>query len=148
MFAYLCYGDGYKPGDSSRESTRQLLLLVFSWTAMGVLRFPRPRPTGIYVPRSTTPILTTDMISPPLSPSIYGESDNVTASIIPALEYISSKLQQKLVHITLLIGRKPIPCIQRREPDNGYPRQRSRRSVMAPPIPDHIQGCPKIRTRQ
>lgn len=90
---------------------------------MGVLRFPRP--TGIFVPRSTTPILTTDMISPPLSPSIYGDSDNVTASIIPALEYMSSKLQQKLVHVTLLIGR-----------GNPFPASNASNQMMVIPVSD------------
>lgn len=75
---------------------------------MGVLRFPRP--TGIYVPYSSSQTLTTDMISPPLSPSLHGDSEAITASIIPALEYISSKLQQKLMHVTLLVGRgAPFP---------------------------------------
>lgn len=75
---------------------------------MGVLRFPRP--SGIYVPYSSSQSLTTDMISPPLSPGIHGDSDAITASIIPALEYISSKLQQKHLHVTLLVGRgAPFP---------------------------------------
>ncbi|KAI9927662.1 hypothetical protein ASPWEDRAFT_44988 [Aspergillus wentii DTO 134E9] len=78
---------------------------------MGVLRLPRP--TGIYVPSSPTRTLTADMISPPLSPSFNFDSETVTPSVIPALEYISSKLQQKMMHVTLLVGRgKPYPTGQ------------------------------------
>ncbi|RJE25071.1 hypothetical protein PHISCL_02606 [Aspergillus sclerotialis] len=78
---------------------------------MGVLRLPRP--TGIYVPNSPTRTLTTDMISPPLSPSFNFDAETVTASIIPALDYISSKLQQRMMHVTLLVGRgKPYPTGQ------------------------------------
>lgn len=78
---------------------------------MGVLRLPRP--TGIYVPNSPTRTLTTDMISPPLSPSFNFDAETVTASIIPALDYISSKLQQRMIHVTLLVGRgKPYPTGQ------------------------------------
>lgn len=76
---------------------------------MGVLRFPRPM--GIYVPYSSSQTLTTDMISPPLSPGYYDNSEAITTSIMPALEYISSKLQQKLMHVTLLVGRgAPMPA--------------------------------------
>lgn len=75
---------------------------------MGVLRLARP--AGIYVPNSPTRTLTTDMISPPLSPGFNFDSESVTASIIPALDYISSKLQQRMMHVTLLVGRgKPYP---------------------------------------
>lgn len=78
---------------------------------MGVIRLPRP--TGIYVPNSPTRTLTTDMISPPLSPSFNFDAETVTASIIPALDYISSKLQQRMMHVTLLVGRgKPYPTGQ------------------------------------
>jgi hypothetical protein len=78
---------------------------------MGVLRLPRP--TGIFVPNSPTRTLTTDMISPPLSPGFNLDAEAVTASIIPALDYISSKLQQRMMHVTLLVGRgKPYPSGQ------------------------------------
>lgn len=78
---------------------------------MGVLRLPRP--TGIYVPNSPTRSLTTDMISSPLSPGFNFDCETVTPSIIPALDYISSKLQQKMMHVTLLVGRgKPYPTGQ------------------------------------
>ncbi|EAW06382.1 uncharacterized protein ACLA_080660 [Aspergillus clavatus NRRL 1] len=74
---------------------------------MGVLRLPRP--TGIYVPSSPRS-LTSDMISSPLSPGFNFDSETVTPSIIPALDYISAKLQQKMMHVTLLVGRgKPFP---------------------------------------
>lgn len=74
---------------------------------MGVIRFPRP--TGIYVPSSPTR-LTNDMISPPLSSDFNFDSETVTPSTLPALEYISSKLQQRMMHVTLLVGRgKPYP---------------------------------------
>ncbi|KAJ5151194.1 uncharacterized protein N7482_010446 [Penicillium canariense] len=78
---------------------------------MGVMRFPRP--AGIYVPSSPTRLLTNDMISPPLSPDFNFDSEVVLPSILPALEYISSKLQQKTMHVTLLVGRgKPFPTGQ------------------------------------
>lgn len=78
---------------------------------MGVLRLPRP--AAIYVPNSPSRTLTTDMISPPLSPSFNFDAETVTASIIPALDYISSKLQQRMMHVTLLVGRgKPYPTGQ------------------------------------
>ncbi|KAJ5542207.1 hypothetical protein N7535_004630 [Penicillium sp. DV-2018c] len=77
---------------------------------MGVMRLPRP--TGIYVPNSPR-TLTNDMISPPLSPEFNFDSETVTPSLLPALEYISTKLQQRLMHVTLLIGRgKPYPTGQ------------------------------------
>ena len=75
---------------------------------MGVLR--PPRPAGIYVPNSPPHTLTTDMISPPLSPDFSLDPESVTVSLIPALDYISSKLQQRMMHVTLLVGRgKPFP---------------------------------------
>ncbi|KAF9893401.1 hypothetical protein FE257_011833 [Aspergillus nanangensis] len=77
---------------------------------MGVIRFPRP--TGLYVPNSPTR-LTTEMISPPLSPSFNFDSETLPPSILPALDYISSKLEQKTMHVTLLVGRgKPYPTGQ------------------------------------
>ncbi|KAJ5486559.1 hypothetical protein N7530_000859 [Penicillium desertorum] len=77
---------------------------------MGGMRLPRP--TGIYVPNSPR-TLTNDMISPPLSPEFSFDSETVTPSLLPALEYISSKLQQRMMHVTLLIGRgKPYPTGQ------------------------------------
>lgn len=74
---------------------------------MGVIRFPRP--AGIYVPSS--PIrLTNDMISHPLSPDFNFDAETLTVSTMPALEYISTKLQQRMIHVTLLVGRgKPYP---------------------------------------
>ncbi|KAJ5143924.1 uncharacterized protein N7515_002711 [Penicillium bovifimosum] len=77
---------------------------------MGVMRLPRP--TGIYVPNSPR-TLTNDMISPPLSPEFSFDSETVIPSLLPALEYISTKLQQRMMHVTLLIGRgKPYPTGQ------------------------------------
>ncbi|KAJ5508936.1 hypothetical protein N7527_011079 [Penicillium freii] len=77
---------------------------------MGVMRLPRP--AGIYVPNSPR-TLTNEMISPPLSPEFSFDSETVTPSLLPALEYISSKLQQRMMHVTLLIGRgKPYPTGQ------------------------------------
>ncbi|RAL15225.1 uncharacterized protein BO97DRAFT_338967 [Aspergillus homomorphus CBS 101889] len=75
---------------------------------MGVMRLPRP--TGVYVPaRSLSP----EIISSPLSPSFNFDSETLTPSIIPALEYISAKLEQKMMHVTLLVGRgKPYPTGQ------------------------------------
>jgi len=75
---------------------------------MGVMRL---RPTGIYVPSS--PRLTNEMISPPLSPEFNFDSESIIPSILPALEYISTKLQQRMMHVTLLVGRgKPYPTGQ------------------------------------
>ncbi|KAJ5684576.1 uncharacterized protein N7477_000921 [Penicillium maclennaniae] len=74
---------------------------------MGVIRFPRP--AGIYVPSSPVR-LTNDMISPPLSADFNFDAETVTLSTLPALEYISQKLQQRMMHVTLLVGRgKPYP---------------------------------------
>ncbi|KAI9038014.1 uncharacterized protein KD926_011352 [Aspergillus affinis] len=85
---------------------------------MGVIRLPRP--TALYVPNSlpspsssassSTRTLTPDMISPPLSSDFTFDSETLPASSLPALEYISRKLQQKMMHVTLLVGRgKPYP---------------------------------------
>ncbi|KAL4867400.1 hypothetical protein BDV12DRAFT_171363 [Aspergillus spectabilis] len=71
-----------------------------------------PRPTGVYVPSSPRSV-TSDMISSPLSADFNFDSETLTPSIIPALEYISHKLQQKMMHVTLLVGRgKPYPTGQ------------------------------------
>ncbi|KAL4879000.1 hypothetical protein BJY04DRAFT_194554 [Aspergillus karnatakaensis] len=71
-----------------------------------------PRPTGVYVPSSPKSV-TSDMISSPLSADFNFDSETLTPSIIPALEYISRKLQQKMMHVTLLVGRgKPYPTGQ------------------------------------
>ncbi|BCS26331.1 uncharacterized protein APUU_51042A [Aspergillus puulaauensis] len=68
-----------------------------------------PRPTGVYVPNSPRSV-TSDMISSPLAADFNFDAETLTPSIIPALEYISSKLQQKTRHVTLLVGRgKPYP---------------------------------------
>lgn len=103
---------GYKGDSFSRGPNYSFILhhIAPIIVTMGVLRFPRP--TGIYVPNSSTPpTLTTDMISPPLSPTLHEDTEAVTASIIPALDYISSKLQQRMLHVTLLVGRgTPFPA--------------------------------------
>lgn len=76
---------------------------------MGVMRLPRPM--GIYIPSS--PRLTNDMISPPLSPEFSFDSESILPSILPAMEYISKKLQEKMMQVTLLVGRgKPYPTGQ------------------------------------
>ncbi|PYI01194.1 hypothetical protein BO78DRAFT_401479 [Aspergillus sclerotiicarbonarius CBS 121057] len=78
---------------------------------MGVMRLPRP--AGVYVPNSPTRSLTSEMISSPLSPEFNFDSETLTPSIIPALEYVSSKLEQRMMHVTLLVGRgKPYPTGQ------------------------------------
>lgn len=78
---------------------------------MGVARIPRP--AGIYVPNSPSRSLSSEMNSPPLSPDFNFDSEAVMPSILPALEYISSKLQQRMMHVTLLVGRgKPLPAGQ------------------------------------
>ncbi|KAL2872582.1 uncharacterized protein BJX67DRAFT_13281 [Aspergillus lucknowensis] len=77
---------------------------------MVVIRLPRP--TGVYIPSSPRSV-TSDMISSPLSADFNFDSETLTPSIIPALDYISSKLQQKMMHVTLLVGRgKPYPTGQ------------------------------------
>ncbi|GAD93075.1 conserved hypothetical protein [Paecilomyces variotii No. 5] len=77
---------------------------------MGVLRLPRP--AGIYIP-NTTRTVTTDMISPPMSPDANFDFETLVPSARPALEYISTKLQQKSIHLTLLVGwEKPFPTSQ------------------------------------
>ncbi|KAL1988469.1 hypothetical protein VTN96DRAFT_9524 [Rasamsonia emersonii] len=69
-----------------------------------VLRLP------LSIAPSSPTRITGDMISPPLSPDFNFDSDALTPSVLPALEYISSKLQQKSMHVTLLVGRgKPFP---------------------------------------
>jgi hypothetical protein len=53
------------------------------------------------------------MISPPLSPEFSFDSESIIPSMLPALEYISTKLQQRMMHVTLLVGRgKPYPTGQ------------------------------------
>lgn len=70
-----------------------------------------PRPAGVYVPNSPRSV-TADMIST-LSADFTFDAETLTPSIIPALEYISHKLQQKGMHVTLLVGRgKPYPTGQ------------------------------------
>lgn len=92
-------------------SEAYLLQLPPPSPTMGVIRMPRP--TGIYVPNSPTRILTNEMISPPLSPEFSFDFETVIPSIRPALEYVSSKLQQKMMQVTLLVGRgKPYPTGQ------------------------------------
>lgn len=67
---------------------------------------------GIYVPNSPTR-LSNEMISPPISPDFSFDSETLVPSLLPALEYISAKLQQRLMHVTLLVGRgKPYPTGQ------------------------------------
>ncbi|KAL1977457.1 hypothetical protein VTN31DRAFT_316 [Thermomyces dupontii] len=45
------------------------------------------------------------MISPPLSPDATFDAECLPPSVRPALEYISRKLQQRTMHVTLLVGR-------------------------------------------
>jgi hypothetical protein len=73
------------------------------------IRLPLSIGTGPSSPRT----ITSDMISPPLSPDFNFDSDALTSSALPALEYISHKLQQKSLHVTLLVGRgQPMPTGQ------------------------------------
>lgn len=73
------------------------------------IRLPLSIGTGPSSPRT----ITSEMISPPLSPDFNFDSDALTSSIRPALEYISHKLQQKSLHVTLLVGRgQPMPTGQ------------------------------------
>lgn len=76
---------------------------------MGVLRLARP--AGIHIPNGR--IVTTDMISPPLSPDSNFDFETLVPSVRPALEYISRKLQQKAIHLTLIVGwETPFPTGQ------------------------------------
>lgn len=67
---------------------------------MGVLclRLPSNRQTPVRTIRGS-------MISPPLSPDAAFDADALPPSVRPALEYISRKLQQRAMHVTLLVGR-------------------------------------------
>ncbi|OKL60933.1 hypothetical protein UA08_03622 [Talaromyces atroroseus] len=68
---------------------------------------------GLRLALSSPRTITSDMISPPLSPDFNFDSDVLTSSTLPALEYISEKLQQKTLHVTLLLGRgRPTPTGQ------------------------------------
>ncbi|KAJ5669033.1 hypothetical protein N7462_010103 [Penicillium macrosclerotiorum] len=78
---------------------------------MGIIRMPRP--AGIYVPNSPSHHFNNDMIPTPLSPDFDFDSEAAIPSILPALEYISTKLQQRMMHVTLLVGRgQPFPTGQ------------------------------------
>jgi hypothetical protein len=57
--------------------------------------------------------LTGDMISPPLSPNSDLNFNTITPAVRSALEYLSSKLECKHVHLTLIVSRdKPLPVGQ------------------------------------
>ena len=76
---------------------------------MGVLRFNQPGRININASLKAGS-LTSDMISTPLSPDFSFDTDVLPASLRPALEYISTKLLEKSMHVTLLVGRgKPFP---------------------------------------
>ncbi|KAE8554746.1 hypothetical protein TMatcc_005719 [Talaromyces marneffei ATCC 18224] len=65
---------------------------------------------SLRLPLSSPRTITSSMISPPLSPDFNFDSDTLTPSTLPALEYISEKLSQKSLHVTLLVGRgQPMP---------------------------------------
>jgi hypothetical protein len=65
---------------------------------------------SLRLPLSSPRTITSSMISPPLSPDFNFDSDALTPSTLPALEYISEKLSQKSLHVTLLVGRgQPMP---------------------------------------
>ncbi|OJD16755.1 hypothetical protein AJ78_03093 [Emergomyces pasteurianus Ep9510] len=76
---------------------------------MGVLRLPNPIAT--YIPDSRSRLITTSMISQPLSPDLdsnFGDGALPT-SVLPALEYISNKLGA-CTHLTILVGcSTPLP---------------------------------------
>jgi hypothetical protein len=68
---------------------------------------------NLRLPLSSPRTITSAMISPPLSPNFNFDSDALTSSSKPALEYISEKLRQKSLHVTLLLGRgRPTPTGQ------------------------------------
>ncbi|KAL1959449.1 hypothetical protein VTO42DRAFT_1894 [Malbranchea cinnamomea] len=57
--------------------------------------------------------VTGDMISPPLSPQSEFNFSFINPSVHTALEYVSCKLQRKLVHLTFIISPdKPLPIGQ------------------------------------
>ncbi|OAX81135.1 hypothetical protein ACJ72_04528 [Emergomyces africanus] len=76
---------------------------------MGVLRLPNPIAT--YIPDSRSRLITTSMISQPLSPDLDSSFSDGTlpTSVLPALEYISNKLGA-CTHLTILVGcSTPLP---------------------------------------
>lgn len=76
---------------------------------MGVLRLPNPIAT--YIPDTRSRLITTSMISQPLSPDLdsnFGDGALPT-TVLPALEYISNKLGA-CTHLTILVGcGAPLP---------------------------------------
>lgn len=65
---------------------------------------------SLRLPLSSPRTITSSMISPPLSPDFNFDFDALTPSTLPALEYISERLSQKSLHVTLLVGRgQPMP---------------------------------------
>ncbi|KAK2751099.1 hypothetical protein FQN57_000174 [Myotisia sp. PD_48] len=63
--------------------------------------------------RVCPPELTTDLISPPLSPTSGFDFNLITPQVLSGLEYVSKKLQSKLLHLTLIASRpKPLPIGQ------------------------------------
>jgi hypothetical protein len=81
---------------------------------MGVLRFPRP--AALYIPKGEFNI-TTDMISPPLSPEFSFDFETLPPNLLPALEYISNKLRSKMMHVSLIVGRQKPFSADAGEPD-------------------------------
>ncbi|PGG97019.1 hypothetical protein AJ79_09379 [Helicocarpus griseus UAMH5409] len=86
---------------------------------MGVLRLPKPITT--YIPsahaESSSRLITTNMISNPLSPDLNLTFDDTTipTTILPALEYISNKLGAT-THLTFLIScGTPLPFAHQSE---------------------------------
>ncbi|KAK2750461.1 hypothetical protein FQN55_002060 [Onygenales sp. PD_40] len=77
---------------------------------MGVLRLPKPIATYIPSgPDSPSRIITTDMISPPLTPDVDSSFDTLPTAVLPALEYISNKLRG-ITHLTMVVGcGAPLP---------------------------------------
>ena len=87
---------------------------ITSSTTMGVLRFPRP--AALYIPKGEFNI-TTNMISPPLSPDFTFNFETLPSNLLPGLEYISNKLRSKMMHVTLIVGRQKPFTAQEGEPD-------------------------------
>ena len=87
---------------------------------MGVLRFPRP--AALYIPKGefnplSPRLVTTNMISPPLSPDFSFDFETLPSDMLPALEYISNKLRTKMMHVTLIVGRQKPFSVDQGEPD-------------------------------
>ncbi|PGH13081.1 hypothetical protein AJ80_06453 [Polytolypa hystricis UAMH7299] len=81
---------------------------------MVVLRLPRS--VSILKSHGHYASITPSMISSPLECNHLSDFDILPALVLPAIEYISNKLQSKSIHVTLIVGRgNPLPIDHRSE---------------------------------